>query len=87
MHASIENFCGTVLGKRWGKLATVTFLACFITIGNLLYKLIYILKMCILNITFSYPCNSRESIVLLSNFRKGDFDEFSRYEVPSILKS
>ena len=32
--------------------------------------------------TFSYPCNGRESIVLGSNFRNGDFDGFTRYEVP-----
>ena len=33
-------------------------------------------------ITFSYPCNDSESIVLMSNFRNGDFDGFTRYENP-----
>ena len=33
-------------------------------------------------ITFSYPCNGRESIDFGSNFRTGDFDGFTRFEVP-----
>ena len=32
--------------------------------------------------TFSYPWTGRESIVLGSNFRNGDFDGFTRYEDP-----
>ena len=32
--------------------------------------------------TFSYPCNGRESIVFGSNFRNGDFDGFTLFEVP-----
>ena len=33
-------------------------------------------------LTFFYPCNGRESIVFGSNFQKGDFDGFKRYETP-----
>ena len=33
-------------------------------------------------ITFTYPCNGRERAVLKLNFRAGDFDSFTRYDVP-----
>ena len=36
---------------------------------------------------FSCPCNSRKSIVFGSNFRNGNLDGFTRYEVPWIQKS
>ena len=31
-------------------------------------------------LTFSYPCNGRESIVFGSNIRNGDSDGFTRFE-------
>ena len=36
--------------------------------------------------TFFYPYNGRESIIFKSNFRNGDFDEFTQYEVAWVRK-
>ena len=33
-------------------------------------------------VTFSHPCNDRESIVFGSNFQSGGFDGFTHYEIP-----
>ena len=47
-------------------------------------KLIYIYlnKKSSVLFTFYYPLNGRESIVFGPNFRNGDLDGFTRFEVP-----
>ena len=39
------------------------------------------------NFYFVLPTYSKESIVLVSNFRNTDFDRFTHFEVPNIRKS